>query len=140
MVDGQLLNIYLENSLMHTFGAISIHSSDVNASEVSVSFGESEAGGGWAFTFTSNEGALAVQVSASPLNKNTNVRGLMGNFDGLRDNDLMRPNNTIIPSNSTLEEIHWQYGTHYLTCATYNKFIELELVQNARLAQYFLSN
>ena len=111
MIDGRLLNIYSEDSLFQTFGAISIHSRDVNASEVSVGFGGSEAGGGWAFTFTSDEGALAVQVSANSINKNTNVRGLMGNFDGVRDNDLIRPDDTIIPSNSTLEEIHKRFGT-----------------------------
>lgn len=116
MVDGQLLNIYSENSLSHTFGAISIYSSDVNANEVSVVFGGTEAGGGWAFTFISEEGALAVQVSASQLNKNTTVRGLMGNFDGMRDNDLLGPEGTIIPSNSTLEDIHWKFGTYYSTC------------------------
>ena len=42
------------------------------------------------------------------------VRGLLGNFNGLVEDDLMSPNGEFIPINSTLSQIHYQFGLHWL--------------------------
>ena len=53
---------------------------------------------------------LNVAVSVSSLFRGKAV-GLLGNFDGVSENDLRNRNGTIINQNASLEEIHRQFGS-----------------------------
>ena len=42
------------------------------------------------------------------------VSGLLGNFNGLVDDDLMLPRGGSLPINSTLSKIHYRFGLHWM--------------------------
>ena len=43
-----------------------------------------------------------------------NVNGLLGNFNGDPIDDFMLPNGTIISHNSSLQDIHYKFGLHWM--------------------------
>ena len=55
-------------------------------------------------------GQVAISVSASDVFKNSNLKGLMGNYNDDLEDDLTSPNGTVLPSNSSIETVHYYFG------------------------------
>jgi len=53
---------------------------------------------------------LDVAVVLPPDLTNSDVRGLLGNFNGLADDDLVSRNGTTLSSNSSEETIYFNFG------------------------------
>jgi len=51
---------------------------------------------------------IALQLPAEM--KNTDIRGLMGNFNDIRDDDLISRDGSMIPADSTEGTIHNDFG------------------------------
>lgn len=81
------------------FPGLSIERSDINNNTVVVSFPS-----GFSIEVTPGIRLLQFSVSA-PDDLMNNTAGLLGTFNGIKTDDLEYPNGTLIPSNSTEEEI-----------------------------------
>lgn len=53
---------------------------------------------------------LLIQIASLPVAFQNNTKGLLGVWNGDPDDDLQRPDGTVLPPNSTLREIHEQFG------------------------------
>ena len=53
---------------------------------------------------------LLIQIATLPASYRNNTRGLLGNWNGNPDDDLLQPDGTILSPNSTLREIHEMFG------------------------------
>ena len=53
---------------------------------------------------------LIIQIASLPASYQNNTRGLLGVWNGDPDDDLQRPDGTVLPPNSTLQEIHELFG------------------------------
>lgn len=60
-------------------------------------------------------------VAASEHNSNT-TRGLLGNFNGIPEDDLCSSDGTLIPTNSSLRDIHYQFGLSWNVSANESLF------------------
>lgn len=64
---------------------------------------------GFSFSFSVFEGALVITAGVNEQHRST-LTGLMGNFNGIKDDDLMTPDGNVIPITSNLHDIHYQFG------------------------------
>uniref|UniRef100_A0A914PFX9 VWFD domain-containing protein n=1 Tax=Panagrolaimus davidi TaxID=227884 RepID=A0A914PFX9_9BILA len=71
---------------------------------------------GFAFEITTISGAFGFSASASPDWKGKTL-GLLGTFNDNQSDDLTSKTGTIIPINSTLQQIHEQFGITWITTA-----------------------
>lgn len=53
---------------------------------------------------------LLIQIASLPATYQNNTEGLLGVWNGDPDDDLQRPDGTVLPPNSTLREIHDMFG------------------------------
>uniref|UniRef100_A0AC35EXF5 Uncharacterized protein n=1 Tax=Panagrolaimus sp. PS1159 TaxID=55785 RepID=A0AC35EXF5_9BILA len=103
-IDGQQLDITSPNSLKQ----FSINDWQLNVAE---DYSEIQIGTNLGFTFkiTSFKGAFGILATASPEWK-SKTAGLFGNFNGNKSDDLTNKNGTILDPNSSLQEIHENFG------------------------------
>uniref|UniRef100_A0A914XYT1 Uncharacterized protein n=1 Tax=Panagrolaimus superbus TaxID=310955 RepID=A0A914XYT1_9BILA len=108
-IDGQQLDITSPNSLkrLSMDGWQMIIAEDLSAIHIGFSIG-------FAFEITTISGAFGFSASASP-NWSGKTLGLLGIFNGHQDDDLTSQNGTIIPLNSTLQQIHENFGLTWIT-------------------------
>uniref|UniRef100_A0A914PBJ6 Uncharacterized protein n=1 Tax=Panagrolaimus davidi TaxID=227884 RepID=A0A914PBJ6_9BILA len=103
-IDDQQLDITSPNSLKQ----FSINGWQLNVAE---DYTEIQIGTnlGFSFKITSFKGAFGILVTASPEWK-SKTAGLFGNFNGNKSYDLTSKNGTILDPNSSLQEIHENFG------------------------------
>uniref|UniRef100_A0A914QCC9 Uncharacterized protein n=1 Tax=Panagrolaimus davidi TaxID=227884 RepID=A0A914QCC9_9BILA len=103
-IDGQQLDITSPNSLKQ----FSINGWQLNVAEdyTEIQIGTNR---GFSFKITSFKGAFGILVLASPEWK-SKTAGLFGNFNGNKSDDLTSKNGTILDPNSSLQEIHENFG------------------------------
>ena len=53
---------------------------------------------------------LLIQIASFPITYQNNTRGLLGVWNGDPNDDLQRPDGTVLSTNSTLREIHDLFG------------------------------
>ena len=74
--------------------------------------------GGYYFEVVEQNGFLSLIKVSFPDQTKGMTQGLMGNFDGNPDDDLIRRGNSVhVPPNSTIERIHYDFG---LSCELLN--------------------
>ena len=115
-VDGQQLDITSPTALR----AISMNgwhmSIEDDLSTIHIGFSH-----GFAFEVTTTSGAFGFSASASPSWKGKTV-GLLGTFNDDSNDDLTSSDGTVIPSNSSLSDIHYQFGLTWTTTSATSIF------------------
>lgn len=69
-------------------------------------------------------GGITYMVGSSDENRNT-PRGLLGNFNGNRQDDFTSSDGTQIPINSSMRDIHYKFGLSWRTLAAESLFTYL---------------
>jgi hypothetical protein len=109
LLDGELLSFPTTRDVTFHTDSASITVKYVSSlPHVTVAFSA-----GMSFTFTSSEGSLSVVSSASDFFAGK-LRGLLGFFDKDPSNDLMAPDGTFVPSTSSLQDIHTNFGLMWM--------------------------
>ena len=108
-IDGELFPITNENLLKQNFEEFSYNAYSFPIVKINILFYQ-----GWSFTFELENDAINIFFSAREELKGKNICGLLGNFDGLSNNDLKMRNGTVIAINSSNEEIHYSFGLNWM--------------------------
>ena len=82
----------------------SVSVSDTYFKSINISFKN-----GFAFSFKNNAGAISVIIFVDKIHLNSKIKGLLGNFDGIKENDFQTPDGKVIRANS-LKNIHYNFG------------------------------
>ena len=64
---------------------------------------------GISVTVTEVQGSLSI-VFAAPTSFKGNTSGLLGTWNGDKDDDFLKPDGTTLPSNATGRQIHFNFG------------------------------
>lgn len=89
-------------------------------SSVSISFMS-----GFDFVISAANNTLSITAAAN-LNNHRKVAGLLGYFDGDKQNDLRTPDGKIISADSNLTDIHFQFGLKWMITETESLFLYTE--------------
>jgi len=116
-LEGDLIEFGLEQKerVLPTQKATVVISAD--RKEVTVSFAS-----GFSFGITVAENSLMLSSVVDARIKGK-TRGLLGVFDGHPENDLQAPNGNVIPLNSSLETIHFEFGLKWMIAKEESLFI-----------------
>ena len=68
---------------------------------------------GWTFSIKSIEGGFSLMATAIQ-QFTRSCKGFLGNFDGSTANEFMLPDGTILSASSSMERIHWDFGTKWI--------------------------
>lgn len=63
---------------------------------------------------------LLIQIASLPATYQNNTKGLLGVWNGDPNDDLQRPDGTVLPPNSTLREIHDSFGELCMVSLSYS--------------------
>ena len=106
LIDGQLYNDYdsLTNSSVFVNGSLALSRPQGNSFLVTFPSGIS-------VTVTELQGSHTI-VCAAPTSFKGNTKGLLGTWNDDTLDDFLRPDGTMLPSNATGRQIHFDFGLH----------------------------
>lgn len=98
-----LVNGELTDQTEMGFNKVSVHS--LGSSAISVLFE-----GGLMIQAQNRDNFLLIRIASLPISYRNNTKGLLGVWNGDPDDDLQKPDGTLLSPESTLQEIHKSFG------------------------------
>lgn len=103
LIDGEPLDVQsIQNKSTTLNGSVVLSRPQENVFKASYPSGIS-------VTLTESKGALSIKVSLSKSFRNK-TKGLLGTWNGNKEDDFTTPNGGVLPGNVTSREIHFDFG------------------------------
>ena len=67
-----------------------------------------------------------------------NTSGLLGYWDDSQELEYLRPDGTVLQTNSTLEEIHRNFGQLCKNCQPFVQFVSFDVFYNNGLQKFLI--